>query len=404
MSAYLDHAATTPMRREAVDAWLSATATGGNPSSLHAAGRRARRLVEESREDVAGRLGVGPSEVVWTAGGTEADNLGVKGLYRARVAADPARRRIISSPVEHHAVLDCVEWLSETERAEVRWLDVHADGTVDLASLADALAEDPASVALVTCMWANNEVGSVQPVREVVEAAHRYGVPVHVDAVQALGWLDVDLTEVPADSVAVSGHKLGGPVGAGVLVLRRGVDVVPVLHGGGQERGVRSGTVDTAAVAGLAAALAATCAEQAVTVARVRALRDDLMARMLVVAPDLVVRGADPALPGARLPNNLHVTFPGCEGDSLLYLFDAQGIEVSTGSACRAGVPEPSHVLRAMGVPDEQARGALRFSLGHTSTAADVDAVVRALPLLLQRAREAGARALRPRGPAVVPA
>ena len=375
-----------------MDAWLRGTGTGGNPSSLHSAGRRARRLVEESREEVAGRLGVGPSEVVLTAGGTEADNLGVKGLYRARLAADPRRRRILSSPVEHHAVLDCVEWLADAEGAEVRWLDVDADGVVDLGSVHEALAEDPAAVALVTCMWANNEVGTVQPVGAVVEAAHAHGVPVHVDAVQAVGWLDVDLAEVRADSVAVSGHKLGGPVGAGALVLRRGVDVVPVLHGGGQERGVRSGTVDTASVTGLAAALAEACDEQAGTVPRVRALRDDLLVRMLREAPDLVVRGADPAAPGARLPNNLHMTFPGCDGDSLLYLFDAQGVEVSTGSACRAGVPEPSHVLRAMRVPEDQARGALRFSLGHTSTAADVDDVVRALPLVLERAREAGAR------------
>lgn len=392
MSVYLDHAATTPVREAAAQAWLRASTVGGNPSSLHGDGRTARRTLEESREAVARALGVGPSEVVMTAGGTEADNLGVKGLWSARTRADPRRTRVLASPVEHHAVLDCVEWLAAERGAQVVWLPVDADGLVDLDAARALLADDPGSIALLTCMWANNEVGTVQPVAALVAAAHEVGVPVHVDAVQAVGWLDEPVSSLGADTVAVSGHKLGAPVGSGALLLRRGVALDAVVHGGGQERGVRSGTVDTAAAAALAVAVVEAVAEQPEQSRRVAGLRDRLAAGLLRLDPGVQVRGAATDVPGARLPTNLHVTFPGCEGDSLLYLFDAQGISVSTGSACRAGVPEPSHVLRAMGVPEDVARGALRFSFGRTSTEADVDRVLEVLPGLLERARTAAAR------------
>jgi len=392
VSVYLDHAATTPVRPSAAQAWAAAVTTGGNPSSLHGDGRTARRLLEESREAVARALGVGPSEVVLTAGGTEADNLGVKGLFAARHRADPRRTRVLCSPVEHHAVLDCVLWLEEERGAEVVWLPVDADGRVDVDAARELLEQDPTSVAMLTCMWANNEVGTVEPVAELVVAAHAVGVPVHVDAVQALGWLDEQLSSLGADTVAVSGHKLGAPIGSGALVVRRGVELEAVLHGGGQERGVRSGTVDAAGAAALAVAVVEAVAEQPVESVRVAALRDRLVAGIRALDPRVVVRGADPATPGARLPTNLHVTFPGCEGDSLLYLFDAQGVSVSTGSACRAGVPELSHVLRALGVEEDDSRGALRFSFGRTSTDADVDRVLAVLPGVLERARAAAAR------------
>ncbi len=392
MSVYLDHAATTPVRGTAVDAWQRVTLAGGNPSSLHGPGRAARRVLEESRESIARSLGVGPSEVVMTAGGTEADNLGIKGLWAARRREDPRRTRVLASPVEHHAVLDCVDWLAAEQGARVEWLPVDARGLVDLAAARRLLDDDPGSVALLTCMWANNEVGTVQPVAALVEAAHAHGVPVHVDAVQAVGWLAAPLASLGADTVAVSGHKLGAPVGSGALVVRRGVALEAVVHGGGQERGVRSGTVDTAAAAALAVAVREAVDEQPVQAPRVAALRDRLAAGIAALDPTAVVRGAPPEEPGARLPGNLHVTFTGCEGDSLLYLFDAEGIAVSTGSACRAGVPEPSHVLSAMGVGEVEARGALRFSFGRTSTAADVDRVLEVLPGLLRRARAAAAR------------
>jgi cysteine desulfurase len=384
---YLDHAATTPMLPEAVAAMAAALGRGGNASSLHASGREARREVEEARENIAAALGAGPSEVVFTAGGTEADNLAVKGLFLARRDADPRRRRVLASAVEHHAVLDSADWLGAHEGAEVVRLPVDAAGRLRPDALEEALSE-PETVALVTVMWANNEVGTIQPVAEVVAAARRAGVPVHTDAVQAIGQLPVDFAGSGVDCMTVSAHKIGGPLGVGALLVRRGVDLVPVLHGGGQEGGVRSGTLDTPAVIafGVAARIAVETLPE--TAPRIAALRDDLVAAVQLHVPDAVLRGeVDPA---GRLPGNAHFTFPGCEGDSLLYLLDARGVECSTGSACQAGVPQPSHVLVAMGVPEDDARGALRFSLGRTSTTADVAVVAQAIGPVVERARRAG--------------
>jgi cysteine desulfurase len=388
VTAYLDHAATTPMLPEAVAAMTEELALAGNASSLHTAGRRARRIVEEARERVAAAVGAGPSEVVFTAGGTEADNLAVKGLFWARRAQDPRRRRIVASPVEHHAVLDSLEWLAAHEGAEIDWLPVDEVGRVEVGALRDVLGRDPASIALVTVMWANNEVGTVQPVGDVVAAAREYEIPVHSDAVQAVGQLPVDFEASGLDCLTVSGHKIGGAVGAGAVLARRGLDLVPVLHGGSQERGVRSGTLDVAALRAFGVAAEIAARDRAEVAARVGALRDDLLSGIVAAVPDVVLRG-DPD-PAGRLPFNAHVTFPGCEGDSLLYLLDARGVECSTGSACQAGVPQPSHVLLAMGVPETVARGALRFSLGRTSTAADVAAVTTAIGPVVERARRAG--------------
>jgi cysteine desulfurase len=385
---YLDHAATTPVRPDVVDVVAARLRMLGNPSSLHASGRAARKSVEESRETVAAVLGARPGEVVFTSGGTEADNLAVKGLFWARRAADPRRTRILASAVEHHAVLDAVQWLAEAEGASVEWLPVDRLGRVDLATLDAALHRDPQTVALVTVMWASNEVGTVQPVARVVEAARAHGVPVHSDAVQAVGQLPVDFAATGLDAMTVSGHKVGGPMGVGALVVRREVELVPVLHGGGQEREVRSGTLDVAAIAGFAAAVDAATAARAEEAPRLAALRDALVASVLAAAPDAVLNGDAGA--GGRLPGNAHLSFPGCEGDSLMLLLDARGIECSTGSACSAGVPEPSHVLLAMGVDPLLARGSLRFSLGHTSTGADVDAVAEAIGPVVERARTAG--------------
>ena len=376
------------MLPEAVAAMTEELSLTGNASSLHTSGRRARRVVEEARERVAAALGAGPSDVIFTAGGTEADNLAVKGLFWARRAADPKRVRIIASQVEHHAVLDALDWLVDHEGAVVDWLPVDAVGRIDLSALHAALARDPGSVALVTVMWANNEVGTVQPVGDVVAAAHEHGVPVHSDAVQAVGQIDIDFGASGLDCLTVSGHKLGGPVGAGAVLARRGLDLVPVLHGGSQERGVRSGTLDVAALRAFGVAAEIAVRDRAEVVAVVGELRDDLVRAITAAVPDVVLRG-DPD-PAGRLPFNAHVTIPGCEGDSLLYLLDARGVECSTGSACQAGVPQPSHVLIAMGVPESLARGSLRFSLGHTSTAADVDAVIDVIGPVVERAQKAG--------------
>jgi cysteine desulfurase len=373
---------------EAVEAMTAELARTGNPSSLHASGRRARRVVEEARESLGALLGAGPSEIVFTSGGTEADNLAVKGLFWARRATDCRRRRILVTSVEHHAVLDAAEWLGRFDHAEVVRLPVDSRGRVELPALRAALTDDPDAVALVSVMWANNEVGTVQPIGEVVELAHEFGVPVHTDAVQAVGTLPVDFAASGVDCLTLTGHKLGGPVGVGTLVARRGLDLVPVLHGGGQERKIRSGTLDTAAIHALAVATGITVGRRDEEAGRLARLRDELIAGILDVVPDAVPRGdQDDA---GRLPGIAHLTFPGCEGDSLLYLLDARGVECSTGSACQAGVPQPSHVLTAMGVPDDEARGALRFSLGWSSTEDDVDAVVRAMAPVAERARRAG--------------
>ncbi|WP_405086802.1 cysteine desulfurase family protein [Microbispora sp. NBC_01389] len=380
-SAYLDHASTTPMRPEAIEAMTAQLGQVGNPSSLHAAGRRARRVVEESRETIAGALGARPSEVVFTAGGTEADNLAIKGLFWAR-----KRPRILVSAIEHHAALDPAHWLGDNHGARVELLRVDEQGRVHPETLREAIDRDPDDVALVSVMWANNEVGTVQPARVLAAIAHEHGIPFHTDAVQAVGQLPVSFADSGVDAMTVSGHKVGGPVGVGALLLARGVDPVPVLHGGGQERDIRSGTLDAPAIAGFAAAVEAAVARQPAAAERLSALRDDLVERVRRAVPDVVLNG-DPA---DRLPANAHFSFPGCEGDALLMLLDAKGVECSTGSACSAGVAQPSHVLMAMGQDGVRARGSLRFSLGHTSTEEDVDRVVEVIGQVVERARRAG--------------
>jgi cysteine desulfurase len=387
-TVYLDHAATTPMVPAAVEAMTAHLLEVGNPSSLHASGRHARRVVEESRETIAQALDCRPSELVFTSGGTEADNLALKGAYWARRAADPRRTRILSTAIEHHAVLDPLHWLAEAEGAEVELLPVDDRGRLDVDALRASIERDPASVALISVMWANNEVGTIQPVDEVVAVAAEHGIPVHTDAVQAVGAVPVAFARSGVDALTLTGHKVGGPFGVGALVVRRDLDVTPIVHGGGQERDIRSGTIDTPAIAGFAAAVELAVKHQAEHAARVSALRDDLVRRIIEVVPDAHLHGA-PLARGERLPGNAHLGFPGCEGDSLLMLLDARGIECSTGSACSAGVPQPSHVLLAMGCDDEAARHSLRFSLGHTTTQAEIDAVVEAIGPVVERARAA---------------
>ncbi len=387
--AYLDHAATSPLRPEAFAAMTGTLGRTGNASSLHASGRAARRVVEESREALAEVLGARPSEVVFTSGGTESDNLAVQGIYRARRAADPRRRRILASAVEHHAVLDVADAMARREGAEVTWLEVDPLGRVHPAVLREALERDPAAVALVTCMAANNEVGTVNDVTALLAVAHDYGVPMHVDAVQVFGQLPLQVGA--ADALTVTAHKIGGPYGAGALLLRHDVACAPVGYGGGQERDLRSGTLDPPALAGFAAAARAATADLAEDAARLARLRDRLVAGVRAAVPDAVLNG-DPN-PAGRLPGNAHLSFPGCEGDALMMLLDARGVECSTGSACSAGVARPSHVLLALGADDATARSSLRFSLGHTSTEADVDAVLAAIGPVVARAQRAGARA-----------
>lgn len=377
MVVYLDHAATTPMVPEAKAAFIESLDLVGNPSSIHSSGQNAKRMLEEARENVAASLGCDPIEVIFTSGGTESVNLAIKGLYWAR-SAGTNRRRIIVPRGEHHATVDSVEWLEQHHGAILEWLPLNEHGRISLNALSTALAEFD-DVALVTVLAANNEVGTVQPMKEIVELCTPFGVPVHSDAVAAYRHLPIDFASTGLAALSVSAHKIGGPLGMGALVLSRSAKVEPLIHGGGQQRKVRSGTQD--APAAIAFGVAARHPAPELT-----ALRDRLIAGVQQAVPSAILRGH----PVDRLDNNAHFTFPGCEGDSLLFLLDAAGVSVSTGSACQAGIPEASHVLLGMGLSEAEARGALRFTLGHTSTPADIDALLAALPEAYDRALRAG--------------
>lgn len=384
MSVYLDNAASTalvPQARAAVtDAWR----LPGNPMSLHGAGRQARRLLEESRETIARCVGARPSEVIFTSGGTEADNLAVKGIYRARRAADDRRRRIVISAVEHHAVLDPAQYLADREGAELVVLPVDAAGRVSVEVLRRELSEHAGEVAVVSVMWANNEVGTVQPIAEIAALGAEYGVPVHSDAISAVGHLPVDFAASGLSALSLAAHKFGGPAGAGALLLGRDVTVAPLLHGGGHERDVRSGTQDVAGAAGMAAALDHAVRSIDQHTAHLLGLRERLL-RGLGELGGITVNSQPDGLPGI-----VHATFDHCEGDALLMLLDARGVECSTGSACTAGVASASHVLLAMGLDRAAARGSLRFSMGPDNTDADIEYLLSVLDEVLDRARAAG--------------
>ncbi|MGN6206400.1 cysteine desulfurase family protein [Humibacter sp.] len=401
MPVYLDHAATTPVLPEAIEAYTRALTEVGNPSSIHSAGQSAKRALEDAREQLAGTLGCQGIEVVLVSGGTEAINLGIKGLYWA--GARRGANRILVPEGEHHATLDTVEWLQSYEGAQVEWLPLDEQGFVRVDVLERALSREPHTVALLTFLWANNEVGSIQPAERMIALAAAAGVPVHVDAVSVFGHLQVDFTGMRRRTgskagaglaaLSVSAHKIGGPVGAGALVLSRDATIVPLIHGGGQQRQVRSGTQDVAAASAFAVAAVSADRDRVVEAERLTVLRDRLIDGVRRAVPQAVLSGPEPGSDGsadARLASNAHFTFPGCEGDSLLFLLDAAGVEVSTGSACQAGIPEPSHVLRAMGRTEDEARGALRITLGRTSTEADVDAFLAALPAAYAQASRAG--------------
>jgi len=406
MPIYLDHAATSPLRPEVLAAYTAALPLVGNPSSIHGHGQAARELLEQGRDRIAASLGADSPEVVLTGGGTESVNLGIKGLFWARnptaetvvgagaaatVRNDrrpPAKRaRILVPLAEHHATIDSAEWLAAHEGALLDWIEVDELGRIRLDALEAALAVGGDEVALVTALWANNEVGTLQPVGEIVAAAARYGVPVHLDAIAAYGSVPIDFHASGAAALSVSAHKIGGPVGVGALLLARSATVEPLLHGGNQQR-ARSGTQDAAGASafGVAAELATTNLPEHAE--RLAALRDRLVRGILSGVPGAVLRG-DPD-PAGRLPGNAHFTFAGCEGDSLLFLLDIAGFSVSTGSACQAGVPEASHVLLAMGLSEADARGALRFTLGPDTTATEIDALLAVLPGVVDQARAAG--------------
>lgn len=377
---YLDHAATTAVRPEALAAFTEAVGLA-NPSSLHSSGRRARAVVEDAREAVAEALGVAPRRMVFTSGATEADNIAVTGIFAARRSADPARVRILLPASEHKAVLETAAALQD-QGAVVERLPLDEGGLLAVEAVAEAVQRDPGSVALVAVMAVNNETGAVQPVAGVVQECHRAGVPVHCDAVQSVAWLPVP---AGVDTLALSGHKLGAPMGIGALVLPEQLQFGPHSHGGGQEAGVRSGTVPVALIAALAAAVVAAVGEREQRARHVRRLREELESGLLRLVPDARISGFG----RPRAPGICHVWLPECPADTMLMLLDSAGVEVSAGSACTAGIPQPSHVVLAMGGTAKQARESLRLSLGWSSTADDVAAALAALPAAVLRSRAA---------------
>lgn len=389
MSVYLDHAATTSLRPEARDAWLRAAEVVGNPSSIHGAGQDARRLLEESRERLAAVLGCQPIEVLFTSGGTESINLALKGLWWSRADRSDG---IVLPGGEHHATLDPVTWLVDHERAAVRDVPLDDAGRIGVDAFAAALP----SAALATALVANNEVGTINDAAALAAASASAGVPLHLDAVAALGHTPVSFSAWRADAagraglaaLSVSAHKVGGPVGVGALVASRHAALTPLQHGGGQQRGLRAGTQDVAGAAAFAVAAELAEQERSGESMRLRGLADELMRGIRSIVPDAELLG-DPI---ARVPGNVHVLIPGATGETLLFLLDQAGLSVSTGSACQAGVPEPSHVVMALGRSETDARQVLRLTLGRTSTPGDIEALLGALPAAVERARASGAR------------
>ncbi|MDN4481149.1 cysteine desulfurase family protein [Demequina muriae] len=382
---YLDHAATTPMLATARAAYVEELARVGNPSALHKSGRLARSVVEDARERMASALGAHPTEVIWTSGGTEADNLALKGLFWARHQADPRRTRIVTTAIEHHAGLDPVHWLEAEHGAVTVVLPVDSEGRVDLDALRAEVAAHFDEIALISVMWANNEVGTVQPVREVVNIATEHDIPVHADAVQAVGHIPVDFRASGLATMAVSAHKFGGPVGVGALVARRDLTITPLTHGGGQERKVRSGTLNAAGFHAASVAATEAVATLESEADRLGGLQRQLIARVREAVPEARLSGPEPG--PERLPGNVHFVFPGCAAEALMFVLDSHGVEASNGSACSAGVAQASHVLIAMGRSERDAASTMRFSLGHTTTQDDLDALLAVLPEAVNRAR-----------------
>ena len=387
MPVYLDHAASSVLRHEVRDEYLAHLEVVGNPSSIHGYGQSARQLLEEAREQIAKAVDCNRSEVILTSGGTESDNLAVKGIFWQRNGDDAARKVIISAATEHHAVIDPLEWLEKAQGAEIIWLPISPEGLVDLDALARILDERASEVALITLMWANNETGVITDIHEVTALADKFRIPVHSDAVAAFGHLPISFATSGLAAMTITGHKIGAPIGVGALIVSRNTKLVEVAHGGGQERGLRSGTLSPALAKSFALA-AELCVAEAEAMAAKHAMFAVEILKSLSAIEGIEVtlsRGG-----AAGLPNILHFSFAGCSGDSLLFLLDSAGVSVSTGSACRAGVAEPSHVLLAMGRTEAEASGCLRVSFGHSTTEAEVQAFIDALPAAYASAKKAG--------------
>ncbi len=382
--AYLDNAATTAMLPEALEVMYREAANVGNASSLHGAGRRARRVVEESREKLAAAVGAKPQEIIFTASGTEANNLAVKGLFWN---AGATKRAILSSPIEHHAILDPLEWLEREHNVTLHLADVDSNGRTKVESVAQLLSEHQNEISFVTVMHSNNEVGALQPVEEIAAISREYKIPIHSDAVQSFGKVPLDFAKLGVNALTLSGHKIGGPLGVAALVAKKDLELTPLLHGGGQERDVRSGTLHTPAIAAFATAAELSQQRLQANADRIKALRERLIQGVTSAVADVRVNGGASTLPGIA-----HFTFAGAEGDALLLLLDAQGVQCSTGSACSAGIAQPSHVLIAMGMSAKVARSSIRFSIGTTTTEQEIDKAISVINEVVTRARAAGVR------------
>ena len=376
MSVYLDHAATTPMFDAAIEAMNSSLRKLGNPSSLHTEGRSTRKDVEDARESIARAIGCQASEVIFTGSGTEANNAAIKGLFW-----HSDKKVILISSIEHHAVLDPAHWLAEHEGAEIIEIPVTASGVIDLDFMKKVVAERASEIALISVMHSNNETGVIQPIADVVKIAG--DIPVHCDAVQSFTKVTLSFSELGLFAMTISGHKVGGPLGIGALILRRAVEIPPLLHGGGQERDIRSGTLNAPSIVALAAAVKADLYDAK----KVEALRDSFETGVTALRPDAVINGKG----APRLPGISNITFPGTQSDSLLLLMDSEKVSCSTGAACTAGVHRPSHVLMAMGLTDVVSQSSLRFSFGSTNTQDDVAYALSVLPTVIERGLAANA-------------
>lgn len=386
MPVYLDHAATSPIRPNVLAHYTKALEAIGNPSAVHSFGQAARAVLEQAREQIAAAIGCDRNEVIFTSGGTESDNLAVKGLYWQAKNTDPNRNLIITSKAEHAAVLDAVNWLVKEQGAEVYFVPMSKDGELDLSALAATLEERADQVALISLMWANNEIGVIHPIFDITAMASQYKIPVHSDAIAALGHTSVNFQNSGLTALSFTGHKLGSPVGIGALIISRNQKLVPVSHGGGHERNLRSGTPDAAAATAFALAVEEAVAEQEELSKMHQRLKDRLITGVRELAPDVIVSSVN----APTLSSNVHFRFPGCLGDSLLFSLDIQGVSISTGSACAAGVAGPSHVLLALGSDNDEAMSTMRITFGYSSTENDVDEFLKALPSAYVAAKKAG--------------
>ena len=383
---YLDNAATTPISEVALQAFIEQSRQLGNPSSLHTYGRKVRKDVEEAREKLAGLIGCHSSEIIFTGSGTEANNLAIKGAYWHRNQGGKQRNVIVISAFEHHAVLDPARWLEDFEGAEVVEVPVTREGFVNLSELRNVVLERHDEIALISIMHSNNEVGTVQPMDDISKIAQEFEIPLHTDAVQSLGKVPLSFKDLGLFAMTISAHKVGGPIGVGALILQKGIDITPILHGGGQERDIRSGTLNAAGIIAFVAATQSAMRDLESNAVKISTLRKKLVAAIQSEISDATLNGV---LEGATLPGIANISFPNTESDALLLLFDAEGIACSTGSACSAGVQEASHVLMAMGMSEKEARSSLRFSLGTGNSDSDIEYLQTCIKRVIDRARAA---------------